>query len=86
MAEDIVMPELGQTVSEGKVVEWLVEAGELVELGQPLLVVETDKAEVEVESAAEGILAEIMVHAGSTVEAGTVIARVTDPGEGESPA
>ena len=86
MAEDIVMPELGQTVSEGKVVEWLVEAGQFVELGQPLLVVETDKAEVEVESAAEGILAEIVVEAGSTVEAGTVIARVTDPGEGNDPA
>lgn len=81
MAEAIVMPKLGQTVDDGTIVSWLVEEGQAVELGQPLLVVETDKAEVEVECVAEGVLLKIVVPAGETVEAGTVIAYVGEPGD-----
>lgn len=81
MAEAIVMPKLGQTVDEGHIASWLVEEGEAVELGDPLLVVETDKAEVEVECAAEGVLLKIVVPAGQTVESGTIIAYVGEPGE-----
>ncbi len=81
MAEAIVMPKLGQTVDEGHIVSWLVEEGNDVELGEPLLVVETDKAEVEVECVAEGVLLKIAVPAGQTVPSGTVIAYVGEPGE-----
>lgn len=81
MAETIVMPDLGQTVSEGTIQRWLVQEGEPVELGQPLLVVETDKAEVEVESVAEGVLLRIVEPAGRTVEAGSVIAHIGAAGE-----
>lgn len=81
MAEAIVMPELGQTVSEGYISQWYVEEGAPVELGAPLLLVETDKAEVEVESVAEGVLLRIVVPAGQTVDCGTVIAYVGQPGE-----
>jgi pyruvate/2-oxoglutarate dehydrogenase complex dihydrolipoamide acyltransferase (E2) component len=81
MAEAIVMPELGQTVSEGTIGSWLIEEGDDVELGELLLVVETDKAEVEVESVAEGVLLRIVVPAGQTVESGTVIAYVGEPGD-----
>lgn len=81
MAEAITMPELGQTVSEGTIVEWLVKPGDTVELGQPIFVVETDKANVDVESVAEGILLQIVVPAGATVETGTVLAWVGAPGE-----
>lgn len=81
MAEAIVMPKLGQTVDEGHIASWLVEEGAAVELGDPLLVVETDKAEVEVECVAEGVLLKIVVSAGQTVPSGTVIAYVGERGE-----
>ena len=75
------MPELGQTVSEGQIIEWRAEVGDEIELGQVLFVVETDKAELEVESAAEGMLLEIVVPAGQVVETGAVVAHIGDPGE-----
>ena len=81
MAESITMPELGQTVSEGTIVRWLVKPGDKVELGQPIFVVETDKANVDVESVAEGVLLQIVVPSGETVETGTVLAWVGAPGE-----
>ncbi len=81
MAEAITMPELGQTVSEGTIVEWLVKPGDAVELGQPIFVVETDKANVDVESVAEGVLLQIVVPGGETAETGTVLAWVGAPGE-----
>ena len=81
MAEAIVMPKLGQTVDDGTIVSWLVEEGNDVELGEPLLIVETDKTEVEVESVAEGVLLKIVVPAGQTVDSGTVIAYIGEPGD-----
>ena len=75
------MPKLGQTVDDGTIVSWLVEEGNDVELGEPLLIVETDKTQVEVESVAEGVLLKIVVPAGQTVESGTVIAYVGEPGD-----
>jgi pyruvate dehydrogenase E2 component (dihydrolipoamide acetyltransferase) len=81
MAEAIVMPKLGQTVDEGTIESWLVNEGDEVELGEMLLVVETDKAQVEVESVAEGVLLKIVVPAGQTVESGTVIAYIGESGD-----
>lgn len=85
MAEAIVMPELGQTSSEATVVEWLVKEGDDVELGQPLLMVETDKGQLDVECVADGVLIKVLVPAGETVEAGTIIAYVGEADE-EPPA
>lgn len=76
--ESIVMPSLGQTTSEAYIEKWLVEEGAMVELGQALLTVETDKAQLDVESVAEGMLLKIVVPEGQTVEAGTVIAYIGD--------
>ncbi len=81
MPEAIVMPELGQTVSGGTISSWLVEVGQSVELGDPLLLVETDKTEIEVECAAEGVLLAVLAEPGTEVESGTVIAYVGEPGE-----
>lgn len=75
------MPELGQTVDEGQIVEWHVAEGDNVELGQEIFTVETDKAQVEVESVAEGVVLRIVVPAGATVTTGTVLAYVGEPGE-----
>jgi len=81
MAEAILMPALGETSDELHLIQWLVAEGESVALGQPLLVVETDKAEMEVESVAEGTLLKIVVDEGEDVEASTLIAWVGAPGD-----
>lgn len=81
MAEPILMPALGETSDELHVIKWLVAEGDTVELGQPLLLVETDKAELEVESAAEGTVLKILVEEGQDVDASSVIAYVGAPGD-----
>lgn len=79
--ESIVMPALGQTSEETYIQEWLVQEGETVEMGQPLLSVETDKAQLDVECVADGVLLKILCPADTTVNAGTVIAYIGEPGE-----
>jgi pyruvate/2-oxoglutarate dehydrogenase complex dihydrolipoamide acyltransferase (E2) component len=81
MAEAIVMPDLGQTTTSGTITAWLVEEGATVDLGDPLLSVETDKTELDVESVAEGTLLKRLFPAGAEVESGTVIAYIGEPGE-----
>lgn len=80
MADDIVLPNVGFDMTEGKIVTWHIAIGDPVGKGEPLVDVETDKATVEVPSTAEGVLLEQLFSEGDTVEVGTVIARV-----GESP-
>lgn len=84
MATDIVMPQLGESISEGTVVKWLIQAGGAVEKDQPLLEVETEKVALDVPSPATGFLAEVMVQEGTTVPVGTVLARLETqpPAEG----
>jgi pyruvate/2-oxoglutarate dehydrogenase complex dihydrolipoamide acyltransferase (E2) component len=81
MAEGIIMPELGQTESGGTIAEWLVEEGGTIEMGAPLLTVETDKTTIEIESVAEGTVLKQVFPAGTEVESGTVIAYIGEPGE-----
>jgi len=70
----VTMPDLGTTVAEILVSKWLAEVGETVRRGQVLLEVETDKAALEVEAIADGVLAEIRAPAGEEVVTGDVIA------------
>jgi pyruvate dehydrogenase E2 component (dihydrolipoamide acetyltransferase) len=74
----IVMPQLGLTMTEGMVSEWLKKPGDKIEKDEFIVVVSTDKADVEVESTSDGKLGEILVEAGKTVPVGTVIAYVED--------
>ncbi len=76
MATDIVMPQLGESIAEGTVVKWLIQAGGTVEKDQPLLEVETEKVALDVPSPATGFLAEVMVQEGTTVPVGTLLARL----------
>lgn len=78
MAYDIVMPQLGLSMTEGSVISWLKKVGDWVGKGEPLFEVETDKVEMEVESMGSGYLAEILIAPGRTVAVGTVIARLSD--------
>lgn len=78
MTHKVIMPLLGETMEEGKVTRWLKKVGDKVERGDPLLEVETDKANLEVESFFTGYLREILLEEGETAEVGEVIAYITD--------
>ena len=81
MSTDVIMPSLGFDMTEGLVARWLKNEGDPVEKGQAIAEIETEKATVEIEAAAAGILARIIVHAGETVPVGTLIGVIADAGE-----
>lgn len=78
---DLLMPKLGLTMTEGMLIEWCVAAGAQVKTGDPLFVVETDKVANEIAAEADGRIGEILVPEGETVPVGTVVARWTGPGQ-----
>src|SRR5207253_7652393 len=68
------MPQVGVSVSEGTIIKWLKEQGEQVEADEPLLEISTDKVDTEVPSPGSGVLTEILVQEGATVDVGTKLA------------
>ena len=85
MAEEIIMPALGMTQETGVLLQWLKAAGEEVTAGEPLMEIETDKAIVEVEAPASGILGHITANPGDEIPVGQVIAFILSPGESADP-
>src|SRR5919201_6389636 len=81
MAVSVVMPALEMAQETGKLISWLKQEGEPVRKGEMLLEVETDKAVVEVEAAADGILAGVSAKPGDVVQVGHTIAWLVQPGE-----
>jgi pyruvate/2-oxoglutarate dehydrogenase complex dihydrolipoamide acyltransferase (E2) component len=77
---EVVMPQMGVSVSEGTITKWLKQPGEAIARDEPLLEISTDKVDTEVPSPAEGVLAEIVVPEGEAVEVGPVLARIGPPG------
>ena len=73
-AIDVVMPQMGVSVSEGTITKWLKQEGEQVEADEPLLEISTDKVDTEVPSPGSGTLSQILVQEGQTVEVGTKLA------------
>lgn len=71
---EVVMPQMGESVMEGEVLEWLKQVGDTVDVDEPLLEIATDKVDTEVPSPEAGTLVEILVEAGDTVEVGQPIA------------
>lgn len=78
---DILMPQLGETVAEGKIVKWFKAAGEAVAAGDVLFEIETDKTSMEVPATAAGRLAEIRVPEGAVAPVGAVVAVIADPAQ-----
>lgn len=76
MLQGVRMPALGQTTDELRIIAWLKKEGDMVEQGEPLFEVETDKATLEVEAFASGILRKIVHKADEVVEAGTLVAYI----------
>ena len=81
MAERVIMPSMGLTMDEGTILEWLKQEGDPVAKDDALLVVETDKAALEVPSPYAGVLVSIAAQAGETIAVGGTIAFVGEPGE-----
>ncbi len=75
-ATDVVMPQMGVSVSEGTVTRWLKQEGEHIEADEPLLEISTDKVDTEVPSPATGTVTQILVQEGETVEVGTKLAQI----------
>ena len=78
---DVLMPQLGETVAEGKISKWFVSAGDAVKPGDNLFEIETDKVSMEVPAIAAGTLAEIRVSAGEVAPVGAVVAIIQGKGE-----
>ena len=81
---EVVMPQMGVSVSEGTITKWLKSEGEPIGRDEPLLEISTDKVDTEVPSPAEGVVAQILVQEGETVDVGTVLAVIAP--EGAAPA
>jgi pyruvate dehydrogenase E2 component (dihydrolipoamide acetyltransferase) len=82
---DVVLPQLGETVTEGTITKWFKKVGDTVKADEPLFEVSTDKVDTEVPSPVDGVLSEIRVAEGDTVDVGTVIAVVGGAGAAPTP-
>src|SRR5258707_15570867 len=75
---DVLMPQLGETVAEGKITQWFKSAGDAIAPGDNLFEIETDKVSMEVPSTSAGVLTEIRVAAGEVALVGAVVAVIAD--------
>ena len=75
---DVVLPQLGETVTEGTIIRWMKRVGDEVRRDEPLFEISTDKVDSEVPSPAAGVLTEVVVPEGATVEVGTLLAVISD--------
>jgi pyruvate dehydrogenase E2 component (dihydrolipoamide acetyltransferase) len=82
---DILMPQLGETVAEGKITKWFKSAGDAVKPGDNLFEIETDKVSMDVPATSAGVLAEICVGAGEVAPVGAVVAVVSGAGDAAKP-
>ena len=84
MSEKIVVPVLGESITEATVAKWLKNTGDAVEADEPIVELETDKVNLEVPSPISGVLTEINSKDGSVVEVGALLGSVSENGSGRS--
>ncbi len=82
MPTDIVMPQMGESIFEGTLTKWLKKPGEKVQRDEPLFEISTDKVDAEIPAPASGVLGEIKVKEGTTVQVNTVVGTIVADGEG----
>jgi pyruvate dehydrogenase E2 component (dihydrolipoamide acetyltransferase) len=82
---DIIMPKMGDAMTEGKVVRWYKKSGDAVKKGEPLLEIETDKVNLDLEAEQDGTLGDVSAEAGQMVEVGGVLATILGEGEKVAP-
>ena len=79
---DVIMPQMGESITEGTLTRWIISVGETVARDDDLFEISTDKVDADIPSPAAGVLTEVLVHEGETVEINTVVARIeTDSSE-----
>ncbi len=80
MPTNVVMPQMGESIFEGTITKWLKKAGETVQRDEPLFEISTDKVDAEIPAPASGVLTEIKVAEGATVEINTIVAVIGESG------
>ncbi|MDQ1128588.1 pyruvate/2-oxoglutarate dehydrogenase complex dihydrolipoamide acyltransferase (E2) component [Microbacterium sp. SORGH_AS 888] len=78
MSTSVVLPALGESVTEGTVTRWLKNVGDTVEVDEGLLEISTDKVDTEIPSPVSGVIEEILVQEDETVEVGAILAKIGD--------
>jgi pyruvate dehydrogenase E2 component (dihydrolipoamide acetyltransferase) len=84
MPTDIVMPQMGESIFEGTITKWLKKPGDKVQRDEPLFEISTDKVDAEIPAPASGVLQEIKVAEGATVQVNTVVGTISADGEGSA--
>ncbi len=82
MPTDVIMPQMGESIFEGTITKWLKNIGDAVAKDEPLFEISTDKVDAEIPAPVAGVLAEIRVLEGATVEVNTVVAVIGEAGCG----
>ena len=73
---DVIMPQMGESIAEGTLTKWLKSVGDPIERDEDLFEISTDKVDADIPAPASGLLAEILVQEGDTVEVNTVVATI----------
>ena len=76
MPTDVIMPQMGESIFEGTITKWLKKPGDKVNRDEPLFEISTDKVDAEIPAPIAGVLTEILIQPGTTVEVGTVVGRI----------
>src|ERR1700749_2502675 len=84
MPTDIIMPQMGESIVEGTITKWLKKTGDKVQRDEPLFEISTDKVDAEIPAPASGVLQEIKVNEGTTVNVNTVVGTIAVDGEAAS--
>src|SRR6478609_10008326 len=86
MATDVVMPQMGESIFEGTITKWLKKPGDKVQRDEPLFEISTDKVDAEIPAPAAGVLKEIKVKEGATVQVNTVVGVIDAEGSAKASA
>src|SRR2546428_459698 len=86
MAANVIMPQMGESIFEGTITRWLKKVGDSVKRDEPLFEISTDKVDSEIPAPASGVLLEIRVKEGETVQINTVVAVIDEQGQAQTTA
>src|SRR5271156_4194886 len=86
MSTDVVMPQMGESITEGTITKWLKKPGDTIQRDEPLFEISTDKVDAEIPSPSAGTLKEIKIAEGATVQINTVVATIDEAGSTSAPA
>src|SRR5260370_31709612 len=85
MPTDVIMPQMGESITEGTITKWLKKPGDTIQRDEPLFEISTDKVDAEIPSPSAGTLKEIKIAEGTTVQINTIVATIDEGGSASSP-